>query len=212
MNKYIDSTLLKPATYKDIERLCEDAIKYDFASVCILPCYVAFAKKLLEGSDVKVCTVIGFPLGGHIGDVKLYEAIRAQKDGADELDMVVNQQDFLNGEYDKIISEINVIKDTTNLTLKVIIETSLLTHEQITKMCDIINKSHADFIKTSTGFVGEGAKVEHVSLMSSLMQDGKKVKASGGIRTRSDAQKFISAGATRIGTSNAVAIMEDAGI
>ena len=209
INKYIDSTLLKPATEEDIRKLCNDAIYYDFCAVCVQPDYVSLCKSILKDTNVKVATVIGFPLGANKTETKIFEAKLAVSDGADELDMVVSHEDFLNGNYSQIINEINAIKEATNVIVKVIIETSILTQEQIAKMCELVNFSKADFIKTSTGFVGDGAKLEDVKLMVSLMQSGKYVKASGGIRTLADAESFINSGAKRLGTSSGEKIMKE---
>lgn len=209
INRYIDSTLLKPVTQDDIRALCNDAILYDFCAVCVQPHYVALCKQLLKDTNVKVATVVGFPLGANNTKTKIFEAELAVKEGADEIDMVVNHNDFLNGHYSQIINEINAIKETANVTVKVIIETSILSKEQITKMCELVNYSKADFIKTSTGFVGDGAKLADVELMASLMQNGKYVKASGGIRSLKDAEMFINVGAKRLGTSSGVKIMQE---
>ena len=209
-SKYIDHTLLKPAaTENDIKNLCQEAKEYGFFSVCVNPFFVKLAKKELAGSGVKVACVVGFPLGMNTTHIKFLEAKRAIKDGADEIDMVVNMGLFKSGKYDKVIDDINAVCKAGGL-VKVIIETSQLNSEEVAKMCEIVNKSDAKFIKTSTGFVGEGARLNDVVLMKSLMKKGKKIKASGGIR---DYQTFISmieAGADRIGTSSGVKIIEGA--
>lgn len=208
INKYIDSTLLKACKEKDIRALCQDAVLYDFCAVCVQPDYVRLAKECVKGSNVKVATVIGFPLGSNKTETKIFEAKLAVKDGADELDMVVNHDDFLNKNYSRIINEINAIKDVTNVTLKVIVETSMLSEDDLRKMCELVVSSKADFIKTSTGFVGDGARIKDVEAMVSLVGD-KLVKASGGIRSFKEAKAFIEVGAKRLGTSSGVKIVEE---
>ena len=208
INKYIDSTLLKACKEKDIRALCQDAVLYDFCAVCVQPDYVRLAKECVKGSDVKVATVIGFPLGSNKTETKIFEAKLAVKDGADELDMVVNHDDFLNKNYSRIINEINAIKEVTNVTLKVIVETSMLSEDDLRKMCELVVSSKADFIKTSTGFVGDGARIKDVEAMVSLVGD-KLVKASGGIRSFKEAKAFIEVGAKRLGTSSGVKIVEE---
>lgn len=208
INKYIDSTLLKACKEKDIRALCQDAVLYDFCAVCVQPDYVRLAKECVKGSNVKVVTVIGFPLGSNKTETKIFEAKLAVKDGADELDMVVNHDDFLNKNYSRIINEINAIKDATNVTLKVIVETSMLSEDDLRKMCELVVSSKADFIKTSTGFVGDGARIKDVEAMVSLVGD-KLVKASGGIRSFKEAKAFIEVGAKRLGTSSGVKIVEE---
>ncbi len=208
INKYIDSTLLKACKEKDIRALCQDAVLYDFCAVCVQPDYVRLAKECVKGSNVKVATVIGFPLGSNKTETKIFEAKLAVKDGADELDMVVNHDDFLNKNYSRIINEINAIKDATNVTLKVIVETSMLSEDDLRKMCELVVSSKADFIKTSTGFVGDGARIKDVEAMVSLVGD-KLVKASGGIRSFKEAKAFIEVGAKRLGTSSGVKIVEE---
>lgn len=207
INKYIDSTLLKACTEEDIRALCQDAVSYNFCAVCVQPDYVRLAKECIKGSNVKVATVIGFPLGANRSETKIFEAKLAVDDGADELDMVVNHDDFLNKKYAQIISEINAIKEETGVTLKVIVETSMLSEEELRKMCELVATSKADFIKTSTGFVGEGAKLDDVKLMVDLVGD-KLVKASGGIRSFAEAKAFVDIGAKRLGTSSGVKIVK----
>ena len=201
-SKYIDHTLLKPiATKDDIKKLCEEAIEYDFYSVCVNPYYVEYAAKLLQGSDVKVACVIGFPLGANTTEIKKLEAKQAVENGAGELDMVINQGLFKMGEYQAVLDDINAVCEA-GVPVKVIIETSQLGQDEISKLCEIVNQSNALYIKTSTGFVGEGARLEDVCLMANKMAQGKFVKASGGIRDAETFEKMVQAGASRIGTSS----------
>ena len=201
-SKYIDHTLLKPiATKDDIKKLCDEAIEYDFYSVCVNPYYVEYASQLLQGTDVKVACVIGFPLGANTTQIKKLEAQEAVKNGAGELDMVINQGLFKMGEYQAVLDDINAVCEA-GVPVKVIIETSQLNQEEIAKLCEIVNQSNALYIKTSTGFVGEGARLDDVKLMASLMAEGKLVKASGGIRDEQTFAQMVEAGATRIGTSS----------
>lgn len=209
LNKYIDHTLLKSiATERDIKNLCQEAIKYGFYSVCVNPCNVKQANNLLQGTDVKIASVVGFPLGANKTEIKVNEAIMAVEDGASEIDMVINIGKLKEGNYDYVINKINQIRERSGVLTKVIIETSQLTKEEIVKMCEIVNLSKAECIKTSTGFVGEGAKLEDVKLMASLMKQNKFVKASGGIRDKETALKMIETGAKRLGTSSGVKIVE----
>lgn len=211
INKYIDHTNLKAyATKKDIELLCSEAIKHQFASVCVNPYYVSLAHELLIRSNVSICTVIGFPLGQNTISVKEFEAINAVQEGADEIDMVVNIAAIKDGNYSYVKEEIETVRDSIDgKTLKVIIETCYLTKEEIIKMTEICNETFVNFIKTSTGFGSGGAKIEDVKLINEHKMDFLEIKASGGIRTFEDACKFIDAGATRLGTSNGVKIMEE---
>lgn len=207
-NKYIDHTLLKPtATCEQIVKLCKEAKENGFYSVCVNPFFVKFAKKELAGSDVKVACVIGFPLGANLTEIKRQEAILAVKDGADELDMVMNQSLFKMQRYEEVIADINAVCDA-GVLVKVIVETSNLSSDEIKIATELVNKSKAQFIKTSTGFVGEGAKVEDVKIMSENIADSKQVKASGGIRDIEKFLQMINAGATRIGTSSGVEIVK----
>lgn len=214
INKYIDHTNLKAyATKKDIEKLCEEAIKHQFASVCVNPYYVSLANELLNRTNVAVCTVIGFPLGQNTTSVKEFEAINAVQEGADEIDMVANIAAIKDGNYSYVKEEIETIRDSIEgKTLKVIIETCYLTKEEIIKMTEICNETFVNFIKTSTGFGNSGAKIDDVSLMNEHKMDFLEIKASGGIKTFEDACNFIEAGATRIGTSNGIAIIEEANL
>lgn len=207
--KYIDHTILKPiAQRKDIEQLCREAKEHNFASVCVNPCWVSYASKLLEGSSVKVCTVIGFPLGANDSKVKAFEAKNAIEQGAGEVDMVINIGALKSGEYDLVKSDIAAVRAASQgKVLKVIIETSYLTDEEKQKVCKICAECGADFVKTSTGFSSSGATAEDVALMAKAAGPNVKVKASGGIRTREDALKMIEAGASRLGTSAGVKII-----
>lgn len=210
LNKYIDHTLLKQdATKEQIEALIAEAKKYDFASVCINPTWIKLAAELLAESDVKVCTVIGFPLGANSSAVKAYETEVAVADGADEVDMVINIGALKSGDYDLVQQDISaVVKASGDKLVKVIIEACLLTDEEKVKACELAVAAGADFVKTSTGFSTGGATVADVRLMKETVGDRAEVKAAGGARSLADAEAFIAAGATRIGTSAGVTIME----
>lgn len=210
MNEYLDSTLLKStSTMDDIKKLCLDAREYSFATVCINPCYVSYASELLKDSSVKVCTVIGFPLGANTTKIKVEEAMDAIENGASEIDMVINVGYLKDKNYDYIKNEIMEVKKVTEeKTLKVIIETCYLDENEIKIMTEMCNDIGVDFIKTSTGFGSRGASFEDIEIINKYKNDKLKVKASGGIRTREDAEKYIELGVNRIGTSNAVKIME----
>ncbi len=212
-NKYFDHTLLKPeATEKDIIRLCEEAKKYDFASVCVNPCFVSLAKEQLKGSNVKVCTVIGFPLGANSSSVKATEASIAVMNGAEEVDMVINVGWVKERRYEDLVYEIALIKDACEgKLLKVILETCLLTDEEIAYASKASMDAGADFVKTSTGFSKGGATVEAVRIMRETVGDKLGVKASGGIHTLAEAKALIEAGASRLGCSASVKIMEELG-
>ena len=212
MEKYIEHTLLKQdATEQDLINLFEEAKKYNFLGVCINPCYVKLAKECLKNSDVKIVTVVGFPLGANKTDVKVYETKCAIEDGADEIDMVINVTRLKDKKYDFIVNEIKKIKEAAGShILKVILETDLLTKEEIKKACELCIEAKADIVKTSTGFVknGVGAKEEDVKLLYDTVSPyGLMVKASGGIRDRETAEKLIKAGASRLGTSSGVKII-----
>ncbi len=211
LNNYIDHTNLKnTATLKDIETLCNEALKYHFTAVCVYPYYVPLAKKLLKGSPVDVCTVIGFPMGMNTKDVKAFEAINAVEAGADEIDMVINIGALKNKDYDYVKEEIEEVRDAIDgKTLKVIIETCLLTPSEIVKMTEICNETFVNFIKTSTGFGEYGARVEDVELINKHKGEVLEIKASGGIKDLKTMEDMIAAGATRIGTSSAVSIMNE---
>ena len=210
LNKYIDHTNLKnTATLKDIEKLCNEAIKYKFASVCVYPYYVPLATSLLKGTNVDVCTVIGFPSGMSSKETKVYEAIDAVEKGATEIDMVINIAALKNKDYDYIKEEIEEIRDAIDgKVLKVIIETCLLSKEEIIKMTEICNETFVNFIKTSTGFSEYGARVEDIKLINEHKNEILEIKASGGIRDIETAENMIKAGATRLGTSSGVKLME----
>ncbi len=209
MNAYIDHTLLKPESTQDqIKTLCKEAKIYNFASVCVHPHYVKLAKQNLKDSAVKVCTVIGFPLGANTTATKVFEAQNAIKNGADEIDMVINISWMKDKFYDKLESEISTIKKSINEhILKVIIEISLLTDDEISKISQIVSKSGADFIKTSTGFGAHGATLEAVKLMKANISNQIQIKASGGIRDYKTAKAYIDLGVTRLGTSSGVEIV-----
>lgn len=208
--KLIDHTLLKPAaTQAQIERLCSEARQYGFCSVCVNPYWVRFAKKALQGTDVKVCTVIGFALGATTATAKAFEAKEAIANGADEVDMVINMGALKSGDLATVQADIQAVRDVSRgHILKVIIETSQLTDEEKVTACQLAAKAGADFVKTSTGFNGGGATVQDVALMRKSIPAHMQVKASGGVRSRADADAMIAAGATRIGTSGGVQIVE----
>lgn len=210
LNGYIDHTNLSvTATEEDIKKLCEEAKKYHFQTVMVSPYYVSLANELLEGSNVDVGTVIGFPLGYSKTATKEYEAIVAIEDGADEIDMVINLQALKNKDYDYIKTEIEDIRNAIDgKVLKVIIETCYLSEEEIIKLTQICNETYVHFIKTSTGFGTRGASIEDINTIMKHKNDVLEIKAAGGIKTEADAIKFIEAGATRIGTSSGVKIME----
>lgn len=210
MNTYIDSANLNAyATREDIQKLCEEAKAYHFASVCVNPCYVEYAAELLKDSTVAVDTVIGFPLGANTTMVKSYEAIAAIEAGADEIDMVINIGALKEKDYEYVKNEIEEIRDSIDgHTLKVIIETCYLTEEEIAKMTEICNETFVHFIKTSTGYGTRGATLEDVEIISKYKSDVLEIKASGGIRTYEEASNFLEKGVSRIGTSQAKAIME----
>lgn len=211
LNNYIDHTNLKQVgTLKDIEKLCNEAIEYHFASVCVAPYYVPLAKKLLKNSTVAVCTVIGFPNGYSTKETKVFEAINAIENGADEIDMVININALKNKDYDYVKEEIEEIRDSIDgHILKVIIETCFLEDKEIAKMTEICNETFVNFIKTSTGFGSRGASIDDLKIINKHKNEVLEIKASGGIKTLCDAEKFIKEGATRLGTSNGVTIMTD---
>ena len=211
INKYIDETNLKAtASMQDIKKLCENAIKYDFASVCVNPCNVILAKNLLKKTDVKVCTVIGFPLGQNTLNTKIYETYEALENGADEIDMVINVAKLKDMDIEYVKNEISAIREITkNNILKVIVETCYLTSEEIKLMTEICGELNVDYIKTSTGFGSRGVSVSDVDIMRENKNDKLQIKASGGIKTYEDAKTLIEHGATRLGTSNGIKIMEE---
>lgn len=210
--RYVDHTLLKPnATQEEIGKLCEEAKNFCFASVCVNPSYVALSAQLLRGSGVKVCTVVGFPLGSTTPTVKAIEARDAIANGADEIDMVINIGALKSGNDVVVYDDIKSVRDATRgKVLKVILETSLLSNEEKVRACAASKKAGADFVKTSTGFGGGGATVEDVKLMRETVGPLMGVKASGGIRDAKIAADMIAAGATRLGTSASIAIVTDA--
>lgn len=203
-NRLIDHTVLKPDTQEAaVIKLCEEALEYKFASVCVNPTYVELCAKLLKGSEVKVCTVIGFPLGANTKEVKGYEATDAVNKGAEEIDMVINIGALKDKKDNYVYEEIKYIKECCKgRLLKVIIETCLLTEEEKVRACELAKKAGADFVKTSTGFSSGGATVNDISLMRKTVGPDLGVKASGGVRTYEDMVNLVKAGATRIGTSS----------
>ncbi|MGQ7337750.1 deoxyribose-phosphate aldolase [Streptococcus suis] len=210
LNKFIDHTVLKPETTKEqVAKVLEEAKEYDFASVCINPTWVSFAAEGLKATDVKVCTVIGFPLGANTPAVKAFETKDAIENGADEIDMVINIGALKDKNYDLVLEDIKaVVEASGDKLVKVIIETCLLTDEEKVKACELSKEAGADFVKTSTGFSTGGATVADVALMRKTVGPEMGVKASGGARSYEDAIAFIDAGATRIGASSGVAIMK----
>ncbi len=212
LSKYIEHTLLKQdASKEELIKLFEEAKKYGFLGVCINPCNVSMAKQYLKDTNVKTVTVVGFPLGANRSDVKAFEAKKAVEDGADEIDMVINVSKIKDKDWEFVKNDIEEVKKAClDKPLKVILETDLLTKEEIKKACEICVDAKADFVKTSTGFVknGEGAKAEDVELMSKTVKPyGLGVKASAGIRDKQKALAMIQAGADRLGTSSGVAIV-----
>lgn len=210
INKYIDHTLLKPeSTQAQIDKLISEAMEYDFASVCLNPTWVKYAADKLANSSVNVCTVIGFPLGATTSAVKAFETKEAIDNGADEVDMVLNIGALKSGNLDLVESDIRAVVEAANGHLvKVIIEACLLTEEEKVTACQLAVKAGADFVKTSTGFSTGGATVPDVKLMRQTVGPDVGVKAAGGARSLADAQAFIEAGATRLGTSSGVAIIK----
>ena len=210
LNKYIDHTLLKQdATEQQIDRLLSEARDYVFASVCVNPCWVSRAKAGLENTDVKVCTVVGFPLGATTSAVKAYETKEAIQNGADEIDMVINVGALKSGNAALVESDIRaVVEASGDKLVKVIIEACLLTDEEKVLACQLAQKAGADFVKTSTGFSTGGATLPDVKLMRQTVGPDMGVKAAGGARSYADAVAFVETGATRIGTSSGVAILK----
>ena len=208
MLQYNDHTLLKPVcTWDEIETLCKEALSYHTASVCIPPSYVKRAREAF-GPELPICTVIGFPLGYNPAEVKVCEARTALRDGADELDMVINLGDVKNRDFEKVYEEIRALRETAgSRILKVIVETCYLTRDEKIRLCEIVTKAGADYIKTSTGFGTAGATMEDILLFKEHIGSSVKIKAAGGIRTREDLEAFIQAGCSRIGTSSAVKLL-----
>ena len=202
-NKMIDHTVLKADTpLETIKRICDEAMEYGFASVCINPCHVAYCADYLKDSDVNVCTVIGFPLGANTSAVKAFETKDAIANGADEIDMVMNIGALKDKNYDLVRDDVIAVVEAANGTLvKVILETCLLTEDEIKKACELCVEAKADYVKTSTGFSTRGATIEDVRIMKEAVHGKAKVKAAGGVRTPEDMVKIVAAGADRIGTS-----------
>lgn len=209
LNKYIDHTNLKQdMSEQDLIKLVDEAKEYDFFSICINPCWVKQASELLAGSNTKVCSVIGFPLGANTTNIKVLEAKEAIENGASEIDMVINVSKLKDKDYEYVYNEIKQIKEAIgNNVLKVIIEACLLTNEEKTIACQIIMKAGANFVKTSTGMSTGGATIEDVKLFKEVVGDTTLIKAAGGVRTYEDAISMIEAGANRIGTSGGVKIV-----
>lgn len=209
INKYIDHTNLNAyATKEDIKKLCEEAMEYGFYSVCVNPYYVSYAKELLKNSNIEVCTVVGFPLGMNISNVKEYEAIAAKEDGANEIDMVINIGALKDKDYDYVKEEIELIRDAIDgLPLKVIIETCYLNDEEIIKATEICNETFVNFIKTSTGFGTRGVSIHDIELINEYKNELLEIKASGKIKSLNEVNDYINMGVTRIGTSKSVKIV-----
>ena len=212
INKYIDQSALKPnLTYQDIINQCEEALKYNFASLCVNPSHVKVCREILKESQVKVCSVISFPFGLSSPEIKLKEALKAVEDGAEELDIVWNISVFKSKDFDYVLKELkNIVKETKPAITKIIVETAYLTNEEKIKALELVIESGADFIKTSTGFAPTGANVEDIILWKNLSKDRIRIKASGGIKDLETAIKFLQAGADRIGTSSGAKIVEEA--
>ncbi|MCI2941633.1 deoxyribose-phosphate aldolase [Staphylococcus cohnii] len=208
--KYIDHTLLKPESTRDqVDKILDETIEYHFKSVCINPTHVKYAADKLQDTDVLVCTVIGFPLGATNTEVKVFEVEDAIKNGASEVDMVINIGALKDERYDEVQKDIEgVVAAANGKTVKVIIETCLLTDDEKVKACELSKAAGADFVKTSTGFAGGGATPEDVKLMKDTVGDALEVKASGGVRNLEDFNKMLEAGATRIGASAGVQIIQ----
>lgn len=212
LSQYIEHTLLKQdATKEELTKLFDEAKKYNFKGICVNPINVATAKKYLNDTNVKIVTVVGFPLGANVSEVKAFETKKAIKDGADEIDMVLNVSKLKDKDYEFVLEDIKAVKKAcADKPLKVILETDLLEKDEIKKACELCVEAKADFVKTSTGFVknGEGAKAEDVKLMADIVKPhGLGVKASAGIRDKAKALAMIEAGADRLGTSSGVAIV-----
>lgn len=211
--RIIDSTDVRAtATERDIEKLCNEAVEHNFGCVCVNPVYVKFAASILKGSNVKVCSTIGFPFGVTFSDIKALEAVKALENGAEELDMVMNLSALKSRDYEAVKQDIEDVVEVKRLSkaiiVKVIIETACLTDEEKVVACRLVREAGADFVKTSTGFFGKGATVQDVRLMRQTVGEHFGVKAAGGVRTYADALAMIEAGANRIGTSTAVAIVK----
>lgn len=209
-NKMIDHTVLKADTpLETVKRICDEAMEYGFASVCINPCHVAYCADYLKDSDVNVCTVVGFPLGANTSAVKAFETKDAIANGADEIDMVMNIGALKDKNYDLVRNDVKAVVEAANGTLvKVILETCLLTEDEIKKACELCVEAKADYVKTSTGFSTRGATIEDVQIMKAAVQGKAKVKAAGGVRTHEDMVKIVEAGADRIGTSAGCSLVD----
>ncbi|MGO2265209.1 MAG: deoxyribose-phosphate aldolase [Vagococcus salmoninarum] len=210
LNRLIDHTVLKPETTQgEIETLCQEAIEHNFMSVCVQPTWVNLAADLLKGNQSVVCTVIGFPLGANTTKVKAFEAADAEANGAKEVDMVINIGWVKDEQWEKVLTDIKAVVEAVKeeTLVKVIVETALLTTAELERVTEIVAVSGAEFIKTSTGFSTAGAQITDVELMSRVSNGRIKVKASGGVRTKVDADKMVAAGANRIGTSNGIEIV-----
>lgn len=213
LNRYIEHTILKAkATFSDIDKIIDEALKNNFLGICIPPCYIKHAKEKLKNKNIKLVTVIGFPLGATESDVKAFEAKKAIDNGADEVDMVINIGFARSNRWDLVEEDIKKVREaTSNKVLKVILETDYLNDDEIKKVCEICVKQKADYVKTSTGFAknGVGATIEKIKMLSSLVKPyGLKVKASGGIKTKEDALSLIEAGADTLGTSSGCEIVK----
>lgn len=211
LNRFIDHTLLKPtATEGDIIKLCSEARSYNFYSVCVNSSYVPLAKEALKDSQVKICTVVGFPLGATSTEAKVFEAIKAVEQGADEIDMVINIGFLKSNNYVAVLKDISAVKNAIGKTpLKVILEISELSKNEIVKASEICLDANADFVKTSTGFSKSGATLTAVKIIKKTIRNKAKIKASGGIRDNETAQKYIDVGVERLGTSSGIAIVSD---
>ena len=211
INSKIDHTLLKPEATSDmIENLCREALEFGFAAVCVNPYYVTRAKNLLKGSNIKVATVVGFPLGANLSSIKAFEAAKAVEDGANELDMVINIGALKQGKVEYVENDIRIVVEAAKgAIVKVILETCYLTKEEKILACELCKKAGAHFVKTSTGFASAGALVEDVALIRKIAGQDMGVKAAGGIRTLAKLQEMVKAGADRIGTSSAMAIIQE---
>lgn len=205
--KYIDHTLLKPyCTFEEIVALCDEAVKYKTASVCIPPCFIKAVREKYE--KLNICTVIGFPNGYNTSEAKVLEAVDAIKNGADEIDTVINVGDAKSGRFERIFAELTALRAVTaGHILKVIIETCYLDEEEKIKLCEVVTESGADFIKTSTGFGTGGATIEDIELFKKHIGKNVRMKAAGGVKTKQDLEMFINAGCERIGTSSAIKIL-----
>lgn len=207
--KHVDHTLLKPiATWEDIQKICDESIEYNTASICIPSCYISRINEKY-GDKVNICTVVGFPLGYSTTEAKVLEAKQAIENGANEIDMVINISDVKNGDYDKVTAEIKALKEAVgDKILKVIIETCYLTEEEKIAMCKSVTDAGADYIKTSTGFGTGGATIEDIKLFKQHIGPNVKIKAAGGVKTVEDLEMFITEGCKRIGTSSAINLIK----